>query len=80
MEFSTELTDAVVQMFQQQIVQYVADHPEAKLSELEAGLRQAVQKMGAQALQAGLSGLEASYPEAHIPCRCGQAAGLKKEL
>jgi len=74
MEFSTELTDAVVQMFQQQIVQYVADHPEAKLSELEAGLRQAVQKMGAQALQAGLSGLEASYPEAHIPCRCGQAA------
>jgi hypothetical protein len=74
MEFSTKFVDAVAELFRQAVIETVTQHPESKIADLEQGLRQLLQRVGAQVLASGLTALEKPYPEAQLACSCGQWA------
>ena len=74
MEFSTELMEAVVELFKQVIVETVAQHPESKIADLEQGIRRVLKQAGERALSQGLSELDQPYPEPQIACPCGEMA------
>jgi len=73
-EFCTELIDTVATLFKQVIVEIVAQQPDSQAADLEHGLRQLLNQVGAQALGQGLSALDAAYPEPQMACPCGAMA------
>jgi len=74
MEFSTELVNQLVGDFAAKVVSEVKMHPTVTLAEIESELRQMLQRVGAQALGAALTGLEQRYPAGSIRCACGGQA------
>ena len=77
MKHSTEFITQVTELFVVELETQLEDQPDIKVAGIEGAMREMLREVGAQALSAYLSGEDALYPEAEIPCPCGQKASYQ---
>ena len=77
MKYSTEFITQVTELFVAELETQLEDQPDIKVAGIEGAMREILREVGVQALSAYLSGEDALYPEAEIPCPCGQTASYQ---
>lgn len=66
------LADKMAQIFSQHISEYIVEHPEANIGDLEAMMRQELQKIGRQSMEMALTASDQQQPT--VSCDCGEEA------
>jgi hypothetical protein len=69
---NVEVLDAIGDLLSQHLQEQLAAEDEARLSDIENGMRQLLQKIGQRSLEKLLR--EADQVQPHVPCACGGAA------
>lgn len=77
MEYSTHFVEGVTTLFAAELKEQLNDEPNTQIAELEAIMREMLQKVGALGLGAQLTAQDNPYPEAEIACPCGGKASYR---